>query len=154
VSGVLHRCNPLRAWLSVRQCDFNARHAAKASKRPTGDEMRVAAAAVLGTCVGCPGVIARGDGTRYLPELQSAAPAPSAPSDRAPTIHRRLHPATWRPPAGTVTVLDLERETRLARTTIYQRLRDAGVKPTVRGRASRPACYPAEAARVAARGVA
>ena len=89
----LYRCPGLSAWLSLRQCDFNARLAARAT---LGFDARLAAVHVIGTCTSCPGVEALGAGVRELPELLQVRDARPPKLPRRRTIVPSIKTGGWK----------------------------------------------------------
>lgn len=136
----LYRCPPLSAWITPQQCERNAELARHAAASGPGSVLRLRGMHVVCTCPSCPGIQRLRAGRRELPEAVSRGIERRLPA-------RRMPPRLDVPP-GLITATQLERLTGLCRATIFERLRVAEVKPSIRasGRMGRPACYPREPA--------
>ena len=86
----LWKCSPLASWISVSQCQSNAKRCAKALKAQLGSEKRMAAIHLQHACPGCQGVEARSALEGHSPRLVpgSHRPMPKANGKR---FHKISH---------------------------------------------------------------
>lgn len=147
----VHRCPPLAAWLSVAQCERNARLADRTSRAPMGSELRLRGAGVR-QCVGCPGVLALNAGTRDLPEVKVVVCSPKkrrkrrgAQTGLGKSIEIAAARTTprWRCPENMTSVSALALEFRKSPLMVKRRLAQSKLEPLLGAsrKIGRPALY-------------
>jgi hypothetical protein len=142
--ALLHRCPPLRAWLSEEACAMNHRQALRCKAAPRGGDDRIRAETVLSGCLGCPGVEALYAGQRELPEIRGRG-APSSAARRGtrrivgPAAGRKREPQSA--PAGLLTLRQIEEELGITRHAAWMRLARLRIDPVRRGRRGVPSFY-------------
>lgn len=130
----LHRCPPLRAFITVAQCDHNRRVAERSIKSSPGTDAWGAGLYVRECCSSCPGVVALDAGTRDMPELKPRTLLP-------PTPRRRSLVPVMRIPPEYITREQLGAMFKLTPHYIGEKLRALGIKPAVPTVGNRPSLY-------------